>query len=254
MDERMTVAALQAMKRDGRKITGVVAWDYQIARIVDRAGVDIVSVGDTVGVNLWGREDPLDVTLDEMVVVCRAVRRGVKRALVSCDFPYGPLQEGPDAAVRAAVRLVEEGGADLVKLDGAADFPEAVTAVDRAGIPVFAQFGETPQTGERSETAEELVAQAQQLEEAGASLLDFTQSGPDAGPKVVAAVSIPVLGGLGGGPWLDGRMRMIHRAIGYSASALDDAPDAYANVARITYDAITAYAGDVRAGRQIRGA
>jgi 3-methyl-2-oxobutanoate hydroxymethyltransferase len=254
MDERMTVPALQAMRREGRKITGVVAWDYQIARIVDRAGVDIVSVGDTVGVNLWGREDPLDVTLDEMVLVCRAVRRGVKRALVSCDFPYGPLQEGPDAAVRAAVRLVEEGGADLVKLDGAADFPEAVTAVDRAGIPVFAQFGETPQTRERSEAAEELVAQAQLLEKAGASLLDFTQSGPDAGPKVVAAVSIPVIGGLGGGPWLDGRMRMIHRAIGYSATALDDAPDAYANVAQITYDAITAYAGDVRAGRQIRGA
>src|SRR5258705_334440 len=149
MDERMTVPALQAMKGEGRKITGVVAWDYQIARIVDRAGVDIVSVGDTVGVNLWGREDPLDVTLDEMVVVCRAVRRGVKRALVSCDFPYGPLQEGPDAAVRAAVRLVEEGGADLVKLDGAADFPEAVSAVARAGIPVFAQMGITPQTALR---------------------------------------------------------------------------------------------------------
>jgi 3-methyl-2-oxobutanoate hydroxymethyltransferase len=254
MAERMTVPALQAMKREGRKITGVVAWDFQTARIVDRAGVEIVSVGDTVGVNLWGREDPLDVTLDEMVVVCSAVRRGVTRALVSCDFPYGPLQEGPDAAVRAAMRLVEEGGADLVKLDGAADFPDAVTAVERAGIPVFAQFGETPQTGERSEVAEELVAQAKRLEEAGASLLDFTQSGPDAGPKVVAAVSIPVLGGLGGGPWLDGRMRMIHRAIGYSSSALDDPPDAYANVAQITYDAITAYAGDVRAGRQIRGA
>ena len=254
MDERMTVPALQAMKPEGRKITGVVAWDFQIARIVDRAGVDIVSVGDTVGINLWGREDPLDVTLDEMVVVCSAVRRGVKRALVSCDFPYGPLQAGPDAAVRAAVRLVEEGGADLVKLDGAADFPDAVAAVARAGIPVFAQFGETPQTGERPQTADVLVAQAKQLAAAGASLLDFTQSGPDAGPKVVDAVSIPVLGGLGGGPWLDGRMRMIHRAIGYSASALDDPPDAYANVAQITYDAITAYAGDVRAGRQIRGA
>jgi 3-methyl-2-oxobutanoate hydroxymethyltransferase len=121
-DEKVTVPALHAMKRDRRKIVGVVAWDYQVARIVDRAGVEIVSVGDSVGVNLWGRSNPLDVTMDQMVLVCQAVRRGVARALVSCDFPFGPLQEGPDSAVAAAVRLVEEGGADLVKLDGAADF------------------------------------------------------------------------------------------------------------------------------------
>ncbi len=254
MDEKVTVPALQAMRRDGRKIVGVVAWDYQMARILDRAGVDIVSVGDTVGVNLWGRESPLEVTMDEMIVVCQAVRRGVKRALVSCDFPFGPLQEGAEGAVRAAARLVEEGGADIVKLDGAADFPEAVTAIDRAGIPVFAQFGDTPQTGSRSASADELVAQALRLEQAGASLLDFTHSGPVAGPEVVRSVSIPVLGGLGGGPWLDGRMRMIHRAVGYSASALDDPPDAYANVAQITYEAIAAYADDVRSGRQIKGA
>jgi 3-methyl-2-oxobutanoate hydroxymethyltransferase len=253
MEEKVTVPALQAMKRDGKKIVGVVAWDYQIARIVDRAGVDIVSVGDSVGVSLWGRDNPLDVTLEEIIVVCQAVRRGVKRALVSCDFPFGPLQAGPDSAVRAATRLVEEGGADLVKLDGAADFPDAVTAIDRAGVPVFAQFGITPQTTPRAAGADELVAQATRLAGAGASLLDFTHSGPVAGPKVVRAVSIPVIGGLGGGPWLDGRMRMIHRAIGYSASALDEPPDAYANVAQVAYDAITAYAEDVRGGRQIKG-
>jgi 3-methyl-2-oxobutanoate hydroxymethyltransferase len=115
---------LLQMKRDGRKSVGVVAWDYQIARIADRAGVDIVSVGDSVGVNLWGHSNPLEVTMEEMLVVCKAVRRGVTRALVSCDFPYGPLQEGSESAVRAAIRLVKEGGADMVKLDGAADFPE----------------------------------------------------------------------------------------------------------------------------------
>ena len=122
----VTIPALQQMKRDGRRIVGVVAWDYQIARIVDRAGVDIVSVGDSVGINLWGHATPLEVTMDEMVVVCKAVRRGVKRALVSCDFPYGPLQQGTQSALAAARRLMEEGGADLVKLDGAGDFPDAV--------------------------------------------------------------------------------------------------------------------------------
>lgn len=235
----ITVPALQAMKREGRKIVGVVGWDYQMARIVDRAGVDIVSVGDSVGVNLWGRDDEADVTLEEMVLVCRAVRRGVTHALVSCDLPAG----APD--VGAARRLVEEGGADIVKVDAAVD---AVTAIVDAGIPVFAQFSG------RAGDSDDAVAQAKRLEDAGASLLDFVHSGPDAGPKVVDAVSIPVLGGLGGGPWLDGRLRMIHRAIGYSAAALDEPPDAYANVAQITCDAIAAYADDVRSGRQIKGA
>src|SRR6267143_4498195 len=141
----ITIPVLQQMKRDRQKIVGVVAWDFQIAQIVDRAGVDIVSVGDTVGTNLWGHPNPLAVTMEEMIVVCKAVRRGVTRAIVSCDVPFGPLQEGIDSALRAAIRLVKEAGADMIKLDGAADFPEAVRAIVRAGIPVFAQFGITPQ-------------------------------------------------------------------------------------------------------------
>ena len=237
--ERVTLAALRGMKAVGSKIVGVVAWDCQAARIVDRAGVDLVSVGDSVGVNLWGRDDPLEVTIDELVLVCRAVRRGVERALVSCDLPPSGLED----SLSAARRLADEGGADVVKVEGA----EAVTAVAASGIPVFAQL-----SGEGGET-NELVAQAKSLEEAGASLLDFVHSGPVAGPAVVGAVSIPVLGGLGGGPWLDGRIRMINRAIGYDASALDEPPDAYADVARIAYEAITTYAEDVRASRQIKG-
>src|SRR5437016_6689780 len=144
--DTVTIPALQQMKRDGKKIAGVVAWDYPMARIADRAGVDLVSVGDSVGVNLWGHSNPLEVTLDEMLVVCKAVRRGVKRALVSCDLPFGPLQQGVDSALRAAIRIVKEAGADMVKLDGASEFPEIVRAIVRAGIPVFAQFGITPQT------------------------------------------------------------------------------------------------------------
>jgi 3-methyl-2-oxobutanoate hydroxymethyltransferase len=269
MGESLTLPELQHMKREGRKIVGVVAWDYQVAKIVDQAGVDIVSVGDTVGVNLWGQANPLEVTMDQMIIVCQAVRRGVTRALVSCDFPFGPLQAGTRSAVRAAIRLVKQGGADMVKLDAAADFPEAVAAIDRAGIPVFAQFGITPQTALKygvdygslsnagaevpAEMKDELVTQATRLQEAGASLLDFTNSGPVVGPEVVRAVAIPVLGGFGGGPWLDGRMRMVHAAIGYAHSALGSHVANYANVAQITFDAITAYARDVRTGRQIKG-
>ena len=270
MDAKVTVPELLRMKRDGRKIVGVVAWDYQIARIADRAKVDIISVGDTVGINLWGHATPLEVTLDEMVLVCRAVRRGTQRALVSCDFPFGPLQEGVESAVRAAIRLVKEAGADMVKLDGAAEFPDAVRAIARAGIPVFAQFGVTPQTALQygldygamskagaevpAEMTNRLVQEAKVLEEAGAALLDFTNSGPVAGAAVTKAASIPVIGGFGGGPWLDGRMRMAHAAIGYAASALDAETETYANVARITLDALGAYADDVRASRPIKGA
>ena len=261
----MAIAALQQMKRDGRKIVAVVVYDYPMARIVDRAGVDLVSVGDSVGVTMWGHESELEVTLDQMVLACRAVRRGVERALVSCDMPYGPVQEGAEAAVHAATRLIRDGGADMVKLDAAAEHPDAVRAVARAGIPVWAQLGMTPHTAARygsmakaapelaAARRDEFVAEATLLEEAGASLLDFTNSGPVAGPAVTQAVAIPVIGGLGGGPWLDGRVRAIGNAVGYTAAALDDALDRYANVARITLDAIQTYADDVRAGRQIKG-
>jgi 3-methyl-2-oxobutanoate hydroxymethyltransferase len=268
-DAIITIPLLQQMKRDGRKIVGVVAWDYQIAQIVDRVGVDIVSVGDTVGINLWGHSTPLEITMDEMLVVCKAVRRGVKRALVSCDFPFGPLQAGTDTALRAAIRMVKEAGADMIKLDGAPQFPDAVRAISRAGIPVFAQFGISPQTALQygipysaaskpaaqvpADLTTKLVEEAKLLEDAGASLLDFTNSGPVAGAAVAAAVSIPVMGGFGGGPWLDGRMRMAHAAVGYAASNLDSHIENYANVANIVFDAMAAYVEDVRAGRQIKG-
>ena len=269
MADPVTISALQQMKRVGRKSVGVVVWDTQLARIADRAGVDFVSVGDSVGVNLYGRDDVLDVTLDEMLTVCKAVRRGVTRALMSCDIPYGPVQQGVDAALAAAIRLVKEGGADMVKVDAAADFPEAVRALVRAGIPVFAQFGLTPQTAMKygipysaqnssaaqatAEAVAKLVDEAKLLEAAGAALLDFTNSGPVAGAAVVAAVKIPVIGGFGGGPWLDGRVRLAHTAIGYGEKWIDSEVDTYANTAKAALDAFIALIADARAGRQIKG-
>ena len=269
MPDKVGLRDLQRYKEDGRKIVGVVAWDYQIARIVDRAGVDLVSVGDTVGVNLWGHSNPFEVTMEEMLVVAKAVRRGVSRALVSVDFPFGPLQEGTDSAVRAAIRFVKEAGVDMVKLDAASDYLDAVEAVTRAGIPVFAQFGITPQTALRYgveyksipsaadavpvELKDELVAEAKRLEDAGAALLNFTNSGPVVGAAVAEAVGVPVVGGFGGGPWLDGRMRMVTAAIGYAATAVDGAPDTYVNVAQQTLEAMTRYADDVRSARQLPG-
>jgi 3-methyl-2-oxobutanoate hydroxymethyltransferase len=226
------IPELQRMKREGRKIVGVVAWDTCIAEIDDGAGVDIVSVGDSVGVNLWGQA-PEEVSLEEMMLLCKAVRRGVKRALVSADLP------AHEQNVEAALRL-QECGAQMVKILGSADL---VRSVVRAGVPVFAEFH-----GGQDNTAM-LVDHAKRLEDAGASLLDFRHSGPVAGEAVARAVGIPVLGGLGGGPWLDGRMRLALAAIGY----IDSPVEQYANVAKIARDALSAYAEDVRAGRQIKG-
>lgn len=266
---KVTIPDLHRMKRDGEKIFGVVAWDTHMAAIADRVGVEIVSVGDTVGKNMWGRATMFDITMDEMICVTRAVRAGVKNALLSADFPYGPLQEGVDEAVRAAIRFVKEAGVDLIKLDGAADYPEAVTALTRAGIPVWAQFGLTPQTAmamgipyenQAAEGADmvagmeaRMIEEAKMLEKAGAVLLDFTNSGPVVGPKVVEAVKVPVIGGFGGGPWLDGRVRLAQAAVGYNATALDKEPSGYANVARVIHDALAECAGDVRGARQIKG-
>ena len=228
----MSIARLQQMKREGRKIVAVVAYEYQTAAIADRAGVDMLSVGDSVGINLWGPRSELEVTLDQMMLACRAVRRG----------------------------------AGLVKLDGASAFPDAVRAITRAGIPVWAQFGITPHTALKyggmanagpdlaTEMKDQLLEEAKVLEAAGAALLDFTNSGPVAGAAVTQALGIPVIGGLGGGPWLDGRVRMGYAAIGYLASALDDGVERYANVAQSALDAFRALADDVRGGRQIKGA
>jgi 3-methyl-2-oxobutanoate hydroxymethyltransferase len=188
------IAALQAMKREGRKIVGAVAWDEGTARVLDEAGVDLISVGDSGA-----------ATFDELLAFCAAVRRGATRAVVSCDLP----EPGVDAA-----RLLVDVGADIVKVQGL----EKVRSIAASGIPVFAEIA-APE-------------EAKLMEEVGAALIDFRHSGPEAGAEAVAAVSIPVLGGLGGGPWLDGRLRAVYKLL--------DEP-------------IVRYVGEVRAGRPVRG-
>jgi 3-methyl-2-oxobutanoate hydroxymethyltransferase len=242
--DKVTVASLQQMKREGRKIVGIVLYDFPTAQIADRAGVDLVSVGDSVGANLWGQSTETEVTAEELLLACKAVRRGTRRALVSCDVPQGAGAAGVEGATAAAVRLAKEGGADMVKVLGT---PELVRAIVQAGVPVFAEFH-----GEHG-NVEQLVREARRLEEAGAAMLDFRHSGPVAGAAVVKAVSVPVIGGLGGGPWLDGRVRLAHTAIGYGAKWLESKADTYVNTAKLSLEAFKALADDVRSGRQIKG-
>src|SRR5579862_2865375 len=194
---KLTVATLQQMKRDRQKIAACVAYDYQMAQILDRAGADLISVGDSVGTRFFGQPTHFETSMEQMIECCLAVTSGVKRAVVNCDLPFGPIQEGPDSALRAAIRLVKEGRAEMVKVDGAADNPETVKAIAKAGIPVWAQFGFTPQTTQawggftnvpadvRERLRDTLVEQAKMLEEAGASALDCT----NVGNEIVGAIA-----------------------------------------------------------------
>jgi 3-methyl-2-oxobutanoate hydroxymethyltransferase len=157
----------------------------------------------------------------------------------------------------------------MIKIDAAVEFPQVVRAMVDASIPIFAQFGLTPQTASKygipysaqnspaaqatAQAAARLVEEAKLLESAGACLLDFTNSGPIAGAAVAAAVKIPVIGGFGGGPWLDGRVRLAHTAIGYGEKWLDATTETYANTAKAALDAFAALIADARAGRQIKG-
>jgi 3-methyl-2-oxobutanoate hydroxymethyltransferase len=215
----MSLARLGELKRGGRKIVAVVCWDTPMAKLADAAGVDLVSVGDSVGVNLWGQKEG-EITLDELLVAARAVRRGVKRALLSVDLPG-------NASPSESVRLMGA-GADIVKILAS---PDVIREVVKKGVPVFAEM--------HSEklSPDELVALAKQLEAAGATMLDFRHSGPVAGAAVAKAVKIPVIGGLGGGPWLDGRVRRLDVLIDYPPK---------------NHDAITAYADDVRNGKVLK--
>ena len=205
----MGLARLAELKRAGKKIVAVVAWDTPMAKLADAAGVDLVSVGDSVGVNLWGQKEG-EITDDELLVVAKAVRRGVKRALLSVDVPPGG----------DAMRIAREAEADMVKVLAPAD------VIRKIRVPVFAEMH-----GDKA-TPEEMVSLAKQLEAAGAVMLDFRHSGPVAGAAVAKAVKIPVIGGLGGGPWLDGRIRRLDTLFGYPPAS----------------DALRAYIEDVRRG------
>lgn len=261
MAEKFTVADLQEMKRQGKKISIAITYDFQMAQILDRAGMDLLTVGDSVGRSMWGQPTHHDVTVDQMILVCSAVARGAKRAVVSVDMPFGPVQEGVEAAVKAAVRLVKEGHAEMVKLDNAISNLEAVRRIAAAGIPVWPQFGFSPQStlgsaafaNPTEEMAnrmrEKLLEDARVLEEAGASMLDLTHvKDHSIYAEIAKKARIPVVGGsTTAGPEADGRIS----GFTYRASAIEgrDPPGRGGDVARLIFRLAKQYVEDVHAGR-----
>lgn len=253
----MTVRTLAARKRRGEKLTMLTAYDFTFARIFDAAGIDLVLVGDSLGNVVQGGDTTLPVTLDEVVYHTRLVARGCRRAMVVGDLPFGSYQVSAEDAVRSAIRLVKEGGAQAVKLEGGVNAAEAIARIARAEIPVIGHVGLTPQSVHRmggfrvqgrteSERAR-VLADAQAVEEAGAVAVVLEGMPADLAADVTRKLAIPTIG-IGAGPACDGQVLVMHDMLGlndWTPSFVKQFADLGAAAAR----AARAYADEVAHGK-----
>ncbi|AHL22616.1 MULTISPECIES: 3-methyl-2-oxobutanoate hydroxymethyltransferase [Thermococcus] len=237
------------------KITMVTAYDYPSALLADKAGIDIVFVGDSLGMVVYGDNNTLNVTMEQMVFHTRAVARAVKRALVLADMPFSSYEVSVEEGVKNAVRLIQA-GADAVKIEGGADHEKLVRKLVRMGIPVMGHTGLTPQrylrlggyriTGETEEEIEEILRDAKALERAGAFavVLEFVLA--DVAKLVTEEVSIPTIG-IGAGPYVDGQVLVWHDLLGIYESSPPFAKR-YAELGGIILEALSQYNREVKAG------
>lgn len=256
--EKVTVPAVRQSKERGEKLVCLTAYDYPTARIVDEAGTDIILVGDSLGNVVLGYDSTVPVTLEEMLHHARAVRRGVERALLVADMPYGTYHTGPEDAVRAALRLVKEGGAEAVKLEGGRNRVETVRRLVAAEIPVMGHLGLTPQSlnklgsyrlqAKTADAARALVEDALALEEAGAFAVVLEVVPREIAREVTAALHVPTIG-IGAGADCDAQILVTHDLLGLSFSKTSPRfVRQYANVRDAMNEAIQSYADDVRTG------
>jgi 3-methyl-2-oxobutanoate hydroxymethyltransferase len=256
--EKVTVPAVRASKERGEKLVCLTAYDYPTARIVDEAGTDLVLVGDSLGNVVLGYDSTVPVTLEEMLHHTRAVRRGVERALLVADMPYGTYHTGADDAVRAALRLVKEGGAEAVKLEGGRGRVEVIRRLVAEEIPVMGHIGLTPQSlhklgsyrlqAKTADTARALVEDALMLQEAGVFAVVLEVVPREIAREVTAALAVPTVG-IGAGPDCDAQILVTHDLLGLSFSKTSPRfVRQYANLREAMGEAIQAYADDVRSG------
>ena len=211
------------MKRRGEKITCLTAYDYSFAALLDRAGVDMIMVGDSLGMVMQGNETTLPVSLAEMVYHCRCVARGTARALLIGDLPFLSYQESPQRALASAGRLMQRGGAQVVKLEGGEPMAETVRFLTERGIPVCAHLGLTPQSvhqlggyrvqGREAAAAERIRHDAKALQQAGAGLIVLEAIPAELAKSITADLEIPTIG-IGAGPDCDGQVLVLHDMLG----------------------------------------
>jgi 3-methyl-2-oxobutanoate hydroxymethyltransferase len=255
--KKKTIPDILAMKADGDKITVLTSYDYPLTRIMDGCGVDIILVGDSVGVVVAGHETTLPVTMDEMLYHTRVVVRAQPRAVVVADMPFLSYQVSLDEARRNAGRLIKEGGAEAVKLEGGRNCLETIRAITAMDIPVMGHIGLTPQSvhrmggykvqGREDEQAERLVDDARAVEEAGAFALVLEGIPRDLARRITAAAHIPTIG-IGAGPHCDGQVLVIHDILGLCEKYAPKFVKKYVDLGPIITDAVSRYLDEVRSG------
>jgi 3-methyl-2-oxobutanoate hydroxymethyltransferase len=254
---KLPLTELVEMKQRAQKIVMVTAYDAPSGRLADEAGVDIVLVGDSAAMAVLGHSSTVPATMDEMIVLARAVTRGARRPLVVADMPFGSFQVSDEAAVENAVRFVKEAGADAVKIEGAGPMLSRARALVGAGIPVMGHIGLTPQSatmlggfkaqGRSAEQAHRLYEDALTLEEAGCFALVLECVPPPVAARITPSLRIPTIG-IGAGAECDGQVLVWHDLLGLYEGRAPRFVKRYADLAGIAREALESYAEDVRGG------
>ena len=254
---RVSVPRLLEMKRGGERIGMLTAYDYPTARILDRAGVDVILVGDTLGMVVLGYESTVSVTLEDMIHHIRPVVRGTERALIIGDLPFGSYNEGPTQAIRSATQLVKEGGCDAVKLEGGIEMAPTVRAVAEAGIPVVGHVGLLPQSATKvggfkvqaktAEDAAELVESGIALEKAGAFMVIIEAVPAPVGELLSRSLTVPVVG-IGAGAGCDGQVLVTPDMLGLQDELTPRYLKRYAGLSKTIETAAREYLSEVKSG------
>jgi 3-methyl-2-oxobutanoate hydroxymethyltransferase len=255
---KLPLTELAEMKRRGDRIVMVTAYDAPGARFADAAGIDVVLVGDSAAMVVLGHDSTVPATMEEMLVLTRAVTRGARRPLVVADMPFGSFQVSDEDALRNAIRFVKEAGADAVKLEGAGPMLSRVRALVGAGVPVMGHIGLTPQSatmlggfkaqGRTAEKARRLVEDALALEAAGCFAVVLEAVPAPVATRITEALTIPTIG-IGAGAGCDGQVLVYHDLLGLYEARAPRFVKRYAALADQIRAALEKYAEDVRAGR-----
>ncbi|HEV7796557.1 MAG TPA: 3-methyl-2-oxobutanoate hydroxymethyltransferase [Pyrinomonadaceae bacterium] len=255
--EKVNAPSLKTSKQRGERLVCLTAYDFPTARIVDEAGIDIILVGDSLGNVVLGYGNTVPVTLDEILIHLKAVRRAVQRALLVADMPYGSFHTGADDAVRNALRLVKEGGAEAIKLEGGHKRVQLVKRLVDEEIAVMGHIGLTPQSinklgayrvqGKTAAAARQLLDDARALEDAGAFAIVLEVVPREIASLITESISIPTIG-IGAGAGCDIQVLVLHDMLGLSFGKLARFVRPYANLHEVMTEAVSRYADDVRTG------
>jgi len=257
MEKKFTVSSFQEVKRAGDKLTMLTAYDYSTAKLLDDAGIDCLLVGDSLGMVMLGYEDTLRVTMDDMIHHCKAVARGTKRALIVGDMPFLSYHISVEESVRNAGRLIQEGSAHAVKLEGGRDVIDKVRAIVKAQIPVMGHLGLTPQSvnmfggfkvqGKSEEQARRIIEDALLLQEAGVFAI-VLECVPELLAKLITErLQIPTIG-IGAGKYCDGQVLVVQDMLGMYSDMKPKFVKQYAGLSHVIKDAVQMFAKEVQQG------